>query len=187
MADEIENEEKETSDEATDPPTRGGGRSLMLAFVSVVVLLETAMFFFLVPSADEVSALAEARLISSVQQDEDADNEQAVEKDLVKEFNLGMYGETFSPRGTERVYRVEIDLFGTCRQKNLPKMESEFAEKQGRLRHEIRMKVRNSELSELEENNLGLLQRRILTTCNHLLEDDLLLSIGFKSYELTEQ
>jgi len=187
MADETENEETDDENEVNDPPTRGGGRSLMLAFVSVVVLLETGMFFFLVPSADEVSALAEAKLISSVQQDEVASEEQAQDEDLVKEFNLGMFGETFSPNHTERVYRVEIDLFGTCRQKNLEKMKSEFQEKEGRLRHEIRMKVRNSDLSELEENNLGLLQRRILTTCNHLLEDDLLLSIGFKSYELSEQ
>ncbi len=49
------------------------------------------------------------------------------------------------------------------------------------------MIIRNSDLAELKENNLGLLQRRILRTCNHLLEDALLLSIGFKSYELTEQ
>ncbi|MEE2938391.1 MAG: dihydrolipoamide acetyltransferase [Planctomycetota bacterium] len=187
MADETENQENETSDEVPAPPTSGGGRTLMLVFVSVVVLLETGMFFFLVPSADEVSALAEARLISSVQQKEVTNAERALDEDLVKEFNLGMYGETFSPNHTERVYRVELDLFGTCRQKNLTQMESEFSEKQGRLRHEIRMIIRNSDLSELEENNLGLLQRRILRTCNHLLEDALLLSIGFKSYELAEQ
>ena len=66
-------------------------------------------------------------------------------------------------------------------------MKSEFAEKEGRLRHAIRMKIRNSALDELNENNLGLLERRILTTCNHLLEDDLLLGVGFKSYQLIEQ
>ncbi len=49
------------------------------------------------------------------------------------------------------------------------------------------MKIRNSALEELNENNLGLLERRILTTCNHLLEDDLLLGVGFKSYQLIEQ
>ena len=65
--------------------------------------------------------------------------------------------------------------------------EPEFTEKEGRLRHEIRKKIRNSELRELNENNLGLLERRILTTCNHLLEEDLLLGIGFKSYQLIEQ
>ena len=91
MADETENQENETADEATAPPTRGGGRSLMLVFVSVVVLLETGMFFFLVPSADEVSALAEARLISSIQQEEVTSTEQALDEDLVKEFNLDLY------------------------------------------------------------------------------------------------
>ena len=182
-------DEKQTESEAetSERPTRGGGRTLIIAFVSVVVLMETAMFFFLVPSADQVSALAEANLIKSVQEGEAEAEEKALDENVVKEFNLGMYGETFSPNHTERVYRVEIDLFGTCRKKNLETMQTEFQEKEGRLRHEIRMKIRNSDLSELEENNLGLLQRRILTTCNHLLEGDLLLSVGFKSYQLIEQ
>lgn len=186
MADQNSVEEGQATEDSA-PPTRGSGRTLIIAFVSVVVLLETGMFFFLVPSADQVSALAEANLIKSVQEGEAAAEEKALDENVVKEFNLGMYGETFSPNHTERVYRVEIDLFGTCRKKNLEKMQAEFEEKEGRLRHEIRMKIRNSDLSELEENNLGLLQRRILTTCNHLLEDDLLLSVGFKSYQLIEQ
>ncbi|MEM8667605.1 MAG: dihydrolipoamide acetyltransferase [Planctomycetota bacterium] len=185
MADENQKEEDDSTEEAR--PTRGGGRTLIIAFVSMVVLLETGMFFFLVPSAEQVSALAEAKLIKSVQEGEAAAEEQALDENVVKEFELGMYGETFSPNHTERVYRVEIELFGTCRKKNLEKMKTEYEEKEGRLRHEIRMKIRNSDLSELEENNLGLLQRRILTTCNHLLEDDLLLSVGFKSYQLIEQ
>lgn len=184
-------EETEATDENVDvqpaPPTSGGGRGLIIAFVAVVILMETGMFFFLVPSADEVSALAEAKLIKSVQEGEAAAEEQASDENAPQEFNLGMYGETFSPIDTERTYRVEIDLYGVIRKKNLEQMQTEYAAKEGRLRHAIRMKVRNSELAELEENNLGLLERRILTTCNHLLEDDLLLSLGFKSYQLIEQ
>lgn len=49
------------------------------------------------------------------------------------------------------------------------------------------MTVRNSALEERSENNLGLLERRILTKCNQLLEDDLLLGVGFKGYQVTEQ
>jgi hypothetical protein len=71
--------------------------------------------------------------------------------------------------------------------KDLDQLEASFAEKEGRLRHEVRKKIRNSELKELSENNLGLLERRILTTCNQLLGDDLLLGIGFNSYQLIEQ
>lgn len=164
-----------------------GGRGMVIAFVAFVVLLETGMFFFLVPSADEVSALAEAQLIRSVQEGEAAAEEQASDENMVKEFELGMFGETFSPIDTERTYRVEIELYGLIRKKSLAKMEAEWTEKEGRLRHAIRMKVRNSALEELNENNLGLLERRILTTCNHLLDDDLLLGVGFKSYQLIEQ
>ena len=168
-------------------PTAAGGRGLIVAFVATVVLLETGMFFLLVPSADDVSALAEARLIQSVQKGDIAAETQASDENSVKEFKLGRYGETFSPIDTPRSFRVEIDLYGLTRKKNEKRMEAEFDEKEGRLRHAIRTKIRNSSLEELNENNLGLLERRILTTCNHLLEDDLLLGIGFKSFQLIEQ
>jgi len=167
-------------------PSGKRGKGLIIGFVSLAVLIETAMFFFLVPSAEEVSALAEARLVKSVEEDKKEAEELLLEENTVQEFALGMFGETFSPIDTESRYRVELRLFGLVRQKNLEKLKAEFDAKEGRLRHAIRMKIRNSELSELDENQLGLLQRRILTTCNHLLQDDLLLSIGFQDYQLIQ-
>ncbi len=187
MADEPENQHDDGEGQPEAPSSRGGGRGLIIAFVTVVILMETGMFFFLVPSADEVSALAEAKLIKSVQEGDAAAEVQANDENEAREFQLGRYGETFSPIDTERNYRVEIDLYGLIRKKNFDMMQSEFSEKEGRLRHAIRMKIRISSLEELNENNLGLLERRILTTCNHLLEDDLLLAVGFKSYQLIEQ
>jgi hypothetical protein len=183
MAEAKKSEEMGPEDALPQP----GGRPMVVAFVGIVVLLETAMFFFLVPNAEEVSALAEAQLIRSVRSGDVAAEERASKENEVREFKLGLFGETFSPIDTERSYRVEIDLYGLVRLKDFEMMEAEFSEKKGRLRHEIRKKIRNSELRELNENNLGLLERRILTTCNHLLEDDLLLGIGFSSYQLIEQ
>lgn len=185
MADENQIDENEATEE--EVPTSGGGKSLIIAFVAVVVLLETAMFFFLVPSAEEVSALAEAKLIKSVQEVDEEAEEQALDENEVVEKELGMYGEIFSPHDTERTYRVELNLYGLIRKKNMDLMESEWADKEGRLRNAIRTRIRNSSLEELNENNLGLLERRILTQCNHLLEEDLLLAVGFKSYQLMEQ
>lgn len=186
MAEEKAEETNESAEE-TQESQPSSGRTLIIAFVAVVVLMETAMFFFLVPSAEEVSALAEAKLIKSVQEGEQAAEEQASDENKVEEFKLGMYGETFSPIDTERTFRIEIDLYGLIRKKNLETMKTEYAAKEGRLRHAIRMKIRNSELAELKENQLGLLERRILTTCNHLLDEDLLLGVGFNSYQLTEE
>ena len=187
MSDEVKDEEDNPIEEA--PPTGGGGvgRTLVLAFVGATVVLETAMFFFMVPSADEVSALAEQRLIESIQEGEAEAEELATEENTVEEFNLGMFGETFSPHDTERNYRVELELFGLIRRRDEEPMKNEMTSKEGRIRNAIRLKIRNSSLEELEENNHGLLERQILTQCNHLLDEDRLLGIGFKSYQLIPQ
>lgn len=184
MADEAETNEENAEETPTKPRSNV---SLIVAFVSVVVLVETGMFFFLVPSAEEVSALAEANLIKSVQEVEEESAQQVIDENKNIEVDLGMFGETFSPIDTERTYRVEIRLYGLVRLKSLDRVKEELDAKQGRLRHAIRMKIRNSELHELQDNQLGLLQRRILTTSNHLLEEDYLVGIGFHEYQLSEE
>jgi len=187
MADAATPEQENAPEKGDVESKRRGGKLLVGGFVALVVLVETGMFFFLVPSAEEVSALAEARLIKAVQEGEEKAEEQASDENEVEEFDLGMFGETFSPIDTDRTFRVELRLYGLIRMKNREKMLAEFNAKNGRLRHAIRTRVRNSELSELQDNQLGLLERRILTTCNHLLDEDLLLGIGFQDYQLIEE
>lgn len=159
----------------------------VIGFVGMIVFVETAMFFFLVPSAEQVSALAEQQLIASVQEDAKQVAQEASDENKVVEFELGTFGETFSPTDTNRSFRVELRIYGLIRAKNHEKMRREFEAKTGRLRHEIRKKIRNSELAELQENQLGLLERRILTICNHLLDSDMLLGVGFHEYQLIEE
>lgn len=180
-------DEEQKIEETTSVASGLGGRSMIIAFVSVVVLMETAMFFFFIPSADEVSALAEERLIASIQHGENATEKKIKDENLIKEHTIGKFGETFSPQDTELSYRVEIEVYGLVKDKFMVDFKSQFEEKEGRLRTAIRRKIRNSDLEELSKNNLGLLERRILTECNHLLSDDLLIGIGFTSYQLIEQ
>ncbi len=59
--------ETPTNEKAAGEKKSGGNKVVVIGFISIVVLFETAMFFFLVPSAEEISALAEARLVQSVQ------------------------------------------------------------------------------------------------------------------------
>ena len=182
MADNPKNEAENGGADQGKP--KKGGKIIIVGFISTIMLVETALFFFLVPSAEEVAALAEARLIQKVQQSEEEKEQAETDQNKVAEFDFGIFAETFSPIDTEQKYRVEFRLFALVKAKDLPKLESEYRDKSGRMRHAIRMKVRNSEISELEENQLGLLQRRILATCNHLLENDILLSIGFNDYQV---
>jgi len=178
--------ERTTNGDSPETPASKGksSRFILIGFISVIMLLETALFFFLVPSAEEVSALAEARLVRDLQANEKDATQAMSDENQPKEFDLGSFGETFRPIDSENKFRVEFRLFGLVRTKDYARMEAEFKAKEGRLRHAIRAKVRNSELSELEENQLGLLQRRLLATCNHLLESELLVSIGFADYQL---
>ena len=182
-----EEKAKPETDDAAAKPGGGIHRGLIFAFVGVIVLMETAMFFLLVPSAEEVSALAEERLIQSIHEGEEEAEKLASQERETVEFDMGMFGETFSPHDTERSFRVELHLFGLIQQRDEERMREEFERKQGRLRHAIRLRIRNSSLEELEENSQGLLERRILTQCNHLLEEDLLLGVIFNSYQLIEQ
>ena len=145
------------------------------------------MFFFFIPSAEEVSALAEERLVESIQQEENIAEKKIKEENLKKEVILGKFGETFSPQDTELTYRVEIEVYGLVKNKDAELFEAEFEKKESRLRETIRKKIRNSDLEELSKNNLGLLERRILTECNHQLSDHLLTAVGFISYQLIEQ
>ncbi|MCM2370436.1 dihydrolipoamide acetyltransferase [Aporhodopirellula aestuarii] len=184
MADEATPQAESESDPPTQRPRSNLG--LVIGFVGMIVVIETGMFFFLVPSAEQVSALAEQQLIQSVQEGAKQAEQETSDENQVEEFELGTFGETFSPTDTDRSFRVELRLYGLIRAKNREKMEKEFESKTGRLRHEIRKKIRNSELSELQDNQLGLLERRILTICNHLLDEDMLLGVGFNDYQLIE-
>lgn len=178
-------QENQTDTSANEGAQKGkSGRMILAGFISLIMVVETALFFFLVPSAEDVAALAEARLIQNLQENENEAEQAASDENKPTEFQLGTFGETFKPIDADEKVRVEFRLFGLVRAKNLSQMETDFKAKEGRLRHEIRKAVRNSEISELEENTLGLLQRRILATCNHLLEDDFLISIGFTDYQV---
>ena len=180
-------DEEQQAEETPSVASGLGGRGMIIAFVSVVVLMETAMFFFFIPSAEEISVLAEERLVASIQQGKNTAEKKIKDENQINECTIGKFGEVFSPQDTELRYRVEIEVYGLVKEKHYDTFNLEFAEKEGRLRTAIRRKIRNSDLEKLSKNNLGLLERRILTECNHLLTDDMLMGIGFTSYQLIEQ
>ena len=185
MADEADVKTDETDD--AEAPAKNS-KGLIIVFVGIIVLVETAMFFLLVPSAEDLSAIAQEKLIERVEEGEAEAEEEASDDEQIVEIELGKYSETFSPGKTEADYRVDLNrLYGLIRRKHLEQWETEYKEKEGRLKDAISRKIRNSTIEELKESQLGLLERRILTTCNHLLDEDILEGVGFNGYQLLEQ
>jgi hypothetical protein len=170
-------------------PSGGGlkGKLLIGAFVSAVVIAETFVFFFLVPSGEEVAALAESRLIAVAQEiDSKKKQEHADDAEKIVELDLGTFSVPFAPAGSDQNYRVEFRLFGTLHEKDLEHLQALYLEKQNRFRHRMMLEIRNASLQELQENQLGLIQRRVLATSTELLGEAILLSVGFADYQVLE-
>lgn len=167
-------------------PSKVGGKLVIAAFVSVVIVAETLVFFFMVPSGEEVAALAEARLISAAREVDVSHEEKADEAEKVVEYDLGTYSVSFIPPGADQNYRVEFRLFATVNAKDKERLQTLMEEKQFRYRHRMILEIRNASLQELSENQLGLIQRRILATSTEVLGEPILLSIGFNDYQVIE-
>ncbi len=175
--------------EPEQPPTAAKPsllpKLLISGFITTIVVVETFVFFFMVPSADDVAALAEARLINKLEKSMQSDGEVVLNNaNAIIEFPLGQYGITFTPPGTDRNHMVEFEVFGTIREKDKARVETLYAARQGRFRHRMMLEVRNATMDELSENQLGLLQRRILATSNEILEEPILLGVGFNDFQL---
>lgn len=181
------------SDHAAASPSEAPKASILSkiavsGFVAAIIIVETVLFFLFVPSGDDVAALAEANLIKKVQTDMEADGETTVEdENKAVEFNLGDHAANFTPPGADRNYRVEFRLFGTVKAKDVPHLEELYNERSGRFRHRMMLEIRNATMDELNENQLGLIQRRILATSNEILEEPLLLGVGFQDYQVVEE
>jgi hypothetical protein len=173
--------------EGEKPVKKGNGKLLIGAFISAVVICETAVFFFLVPSGEEVAALAESRLIEVAEQKGLTKKDGEDEGMKIVEFDLDSLSAPFTPQGSDRNHRVEMRLFGTVYQKDEKRLVELFKERKGRFKHRLNLELRSSTLEELQENQLGLIQRRILATSNELLGEPILLSVGFHDYQVIEE
>jgi hypothetical protein len=180
---------KEASKNSAAAPSGGGlmGKLMIGAFVSAVIIVETMVFFFLVPSGKDVAALAESRLIEAAEAKGLVKSESKEEELKIVEFDLGAFGPSFIPVGSDVLHRVEFRLFGTLHAKDESKMKAIFEERQGRFRHRLNLEIRNATIEELQENQLGLIQRRILATSNELLGEAILLSVGFQDYQVLDE
>lgn len=171
MAEEQQTPEQPAAEAAPKPSMLP--KIMIAGFVSLVVVVETCIFFFMVPSADDVAKLAEARLINKVEENMRGDGEEPVEDEMEQmEFQLGNFGFSFQPPGADRNFSVEFNLVGLVYKKDMEKMEELFEKRQARFQHEVMLNVRNATTEELMENQLGLIQRRIHATSNEVFVDE---------------
>lgn len=210
-------------EEASPLSSNTKNRIIIAASVCGVIIVETLVFFFLVPSGEEVAALAEHRLIekagasnhgsisgksgaasghdgahgasshgtdnhgsSSHGAGSHGDGTEKKDENRTIEQDLGTFNISFIPAGSDLPYRVEFKLYGELIAKDLPHLEELLSEKVGRFRNRLILEIRNASLQELQENQLGLIRRRILATSTELLGEPILINVGFHDYQVIE-
>ena len=168
----------------------GGGKKLiMIGVISALVVVETAFFFLMVPSGDEVAAMAEARLIERLAEKDPAKASEgggATEKSQSLEVPLGAYVLVFNPIDSDRPHRLDFRLFGTIQAADKERFEQLMEERKGRFRNRLILELRGCTLEELNEHQLGLIQRRILATTNQVLGEPIVETVGFEDYQVME-
>lgn len=175
--------------ETPSPPKKSMMPKLMIGgFIALIVIAESMIFFLMVPSADDVAKLAEQRLRDRLEEKMKSHDEEVVDDShSIEEFSLGDFSLNFTPGGTESNYRIEFGLFGTVKKKDLSKVEELYKKREGRFQNRLMLEIRNATIDELTESQLGLIQRRILATTNEILEEPIILGVGFKHYQVFEE
>jgi hypothetical protein len=185
-----ETAEKPEVEEGKEGGKSGGPALMIIAFIAVVIVVETVLFLVMVPSAEDVARLAEKRLVANVEASmEEAGEEKIEDNEEFKEISLGTYSIMFTPPGQEqRKHRVEFELVGVVLAEDEQVATEMFAEREGRFKDRLLAEVRNASIDELEE--MGLIKRRVFATSNELIQREdgtpILREIAMPRYAVVE-
>ncbi len=166
-----------------------------LAFLSVIVLLEVAGASMLVPSAKETSEIAEKLASAEARRDLEGEGETAgSEADTatlasqdMREVSLGNFHVlTYNPK-TGSSLNVDFELYGTVLEEEEGDFFQLYDANQIRIREQILVTIRGTEVTDLTEAGLGLIKRKILEKTNRALGKPLLHEAVFSKFSFIER
>jgi len=182
----------ETPPAVATRPSRGSSlkqRLLLASFVAAVILTECLLAYLFVPSGKQIAAVAEARYVEELANAVDQPEEPIVANETlaVTEVDLGSYSITSLQPSSNVTLRIDFRLFGTVSPSDKGEFDKRFTNVEHRLRDQVIVEVRNSDMTDLRDAGLGLIRRRILEKSNALFGRPLLKSVVFSDFSFVEQ
>ncbi len=174
--------------EAAPAPAKSGtmfGKIMVGGFVVTVILTECLLAYLLIPSADKVARMAEARMTEKIQKTVDADSH-GDHKPML-EHDLGQYTITYHQAESNTALRIDFKLYAVVLETELEDLKKRFEHTQHRFRDQVIFEIRNSDINDLSDPGLGLIKRRILEKSNRLLGKSVLQGIVFSDFSFVEQ
>jgi flagellar FliL protein len=192
----VAEETLENEQEAQVEPTKPAGRGIfrlvkVVAFVSVIVVVEIVVAAIITPSAQETERLAQELAAASAGESAgDRDHaEQAHHEDAhdLREVDLGRYNITrFNPT-TNTTLAIDFELFGTVLADDVTDFEHHFENSKARIREQVTMTLHGAEAASLTDAGLGLIKRQILEKTNRALGEPMLKEVLFSKFNFVER
>jgi hypothetical protein len=177
------------------PPTRPAassgiaGKLMIAGFMASVVLLECGLAYFMIPTAEQVAALAEQSLQKKLPAHlgSEGGEGRGVSKKPTVEVDLGEYSVTVTRPNSPVSLRVDFHLVGTADEEALSEVKASFDRNVHRFRDMVISEVRHLETADFADPGLGLIKRRILEKSNALFGKPILKSVLFPDFSYFEQ
>ena len=178
---------------------------IVAGIVAVVIGVECAMAFFLIPSSSEVEARVKSKDHAGAPADGHGDHGASDKSDdhgAAKaedghsshgpaehevEVDLGKYNVMVHKPASNVTLRVSFHLYGTLPEHEAEHFPEVLAKHQHRLRDKVILEIRNSQIEDLSDPGLALLKRKILAKSNELLGGQTLHAVVFSDFSFIEQ
>jgi flagellar basal body-associated protein FliL len=195
------------SEQAVQKPS-SSGKLKIIGIIAGVVILEAVAAFFLLPSGTAAPA-AEAAPATPPPKEEKAaahakpKEQKAPEKGTAGhekeesgkhaeageelEVDLGKFTVTSFQPSSNSTLMIDFHLFATIGGEDQSAYEKAYEENKHRVRDQIIVIIRGSEMTDLTDAGLGLIKRRILEKTNDILGKPLLRTVVFSEFAFMEQ
>lgn len=176
-------------------PSHGGksmilGKLILLTVLASIVVAECIAASFFLPTAEETASLAGMKSSDTSEQSTGVMDElAALDADLKNqtEVDLGEFTVTAFQPLSNTTMRIDFHLYGTISKDDEESFFTAWDESQHRLRDQVIVTLRGSELGDLTDAGLGLIKRRILEKTNRTLGKPYLRSVIFSNFSFIEQ
>lgn len=184
---------------AAEKAKKGPGMMTLIkaiAFVSVIVLLQIAAASMIVPSAEETTEIAKELANADLQEESDAvssksgagdEDDPLLATDDMTEVALGTFHVlSYNPDSGSKT-NVDFKLFATVLADEEGEFFDLFTANEQRIREQVLVTLRGTEIADLTDPTLGLIKRKVLEKTNRALGKPLLHEAIFSDFSFEER
>lgn len=184
-------DENSTEQEAAAPARRSGllSKLSIVLFLAVVVATECVVAYLCIPTPAQTAEMAKIPASRNSPTDLLFDPEErgkGTDPENQMEVDLGSFSLTAYQPATNATLRIDFQLYGTIDADNSTKFDEAIARSEHRVRDQVIVTIRSSDLEDFTEAGLGLIKSRILAKTNAILGEPLLESVFFSKFSFME-